>query len=67
VLDLDVTDHGLDRRAAARLPLDGRCDASLLAGGEDPDLVGLRCIVAAVSCRGEDKAGLACVRNLCRS
>ncbi|OBQ84890.1 hypothetical protein A9K71_21275 [Mesorhizobium sp. WSM3873] len=49
VFALDVADDGLDRRPPPHLALDGWGDAALLAGGEDPELVALRCVVAAIA------------------
>lgn len=54
VFALDVADDGLDRRPPPHLALDGWGDAALLAGGEDPELVALRCVVAAIAGVGED-------------
>lgn len=54
----DVANHRLDRVAAAHLALDGRGDAAFLASGEDPELVALRCVVAAIAGIGKDAADL---------
>lgn len=54
VLVFDVADHRFDRRSPSHLTLDGRCHAALLAGGEDPELVAERSVVAAVAGVGED-------------
>lgn len=58
VFALDMADDGLDRRPPPHLALDGWGDAALLAGGEDPELVALRCVVAAIAGVGEDAADL---------
>lgn len=39
----------LDGGAAAHLALDGWVDAAFLAAGEDPELVALRCVMAAIA------------------
>ena len=51
---LDVADHRLDGGPSSHLALDGRGHAALLAGGEDPELVAFRCVMAAVAGVGED-------------
>jgi hypothetical protein len=45
VLGLEVTDHGLDRSTPLELAFDLRCNATLLAGGVDLELVTGRRIV----------------------
>lgn len=42
----------------AHLAPDGRSEGELLAGGEDPELVAIGCVVAAISGVGEDAADL---------
>jgi len=54
VFALDVADHRLDSRSSSHLAFDGRCHAALLAGGEDPELVALWGIVAAIAGIGEN-------------
>ena len=49
VFGLKMSDHGLDGGASLELAFDLRCDATLLAGGVDLELVTGRRVVAAVS------------------
>ena len=58
VFVLDVADDRLDRRSSSHLALDGWRHAPLLACGEDPELVALRCVVAAIAGIGEDALDL---------
>ena len=51
VLGLEVTDHGLDRSTPLELAFDLRCNATLLAGGVDLELVTGRRIVYPASVR----------------
>lgn len=58
VFVLDVADHRLDGRSPPHLALDGWGDAALLTSGEDPELVALRRVVAALAGVGENAADL---------
>lgn len=53
-----MADHELDHGAAAHLALDGSGDTALLTGGEDPELMALRRVVAAIAGVGENAADL---------